>query len=304
MYSSAKSRFIKFCDSINQPCVPVTENNLCLYIAYLANDKVSASSIKPYLSAIRHLQVSMGYPDPHISEMPRLSQVLRGIKISQAKQGSQSRPRLPITPNILLQLKDVWEASSENQDTVMLWAAATTCFFGFLRVGEMTIPSQQSYDPSTHLGFSDLALDSTTSPSTMEIRIKASKTDPFRKGVSIFIGRTDNALCPVAAMLAYVAMRGGDQGPLFRQSDGQPLTRTFLVTALRAGLAASGIDQSKYCGHSFRIGAATTAALNGIPDSTIKILGRWESSAYQLYVRTPRQTLAGISATLAQQPSR
>ena len=132
----------------------------------------------------------------------------------------------------------------------------------------------------------------------MEIRLKASKTDPFRKGISIFVGRTNNDLCPIA-MLAYTARRGGDQGPLFRWSDGQPLTRSHFVTALREALAMCGFDQSKYCGHSFRIGAATTAALQGISDSTIKVLGRWESSAYQLYVRTPRQMLGGISATLS-----
>ena len=241
----------------------------------------------------------MGHPDPHVGEMPRLSQVLRGIKIAQSKQGAHSRPRLPITPTILRQLKKVWGASAEEHDTIMLWAASTTCFFGFLRIGEMTVPSSHTYDPTTHLAFDDLALDTPVTPSVMEIRLKASKTDPFRKGISIFIGRTNNDLCPIAAMLAYIARRGGDQGPLFRRSDGQPLTRSHFVTALRAGLTACGFDQSKYCGHSFRIGAATTAALQGIPDSTIKVLGRWESSAYQLYVRTPRQTLADVSATLS-----
>ena len=241
----------------------------------------------------------MGYPDPRICEMPRLSQVLRGIKNSQSKQGTQPRPRLPITPCILRQLKNAWDQSAENHNTAMLWAASTTCFFGFLRVGEMTVPSHEAFDHSTHLTFNDLALDSPTSPTVMETCLKASKTDPFRKGISIFIGRTNNDLCPVMAMLAYLAKRGGDQGPLFRLNDGRPLTRSHFVTALRAGLSASGIDQSQYCGHSFRIGAATTAAQQGIPDSTIKMLGRWESSDYQLYVRTPRQTLSSISATLS-----
>ena len=52
-YSSAKSRFIKFCNNINQPCLPVSESLLCHYIAYLANEKVSASTIKSYLSAYK-----------------------------------------------------------------------------------------------------------------------------------------------------------------------------------------------------------------------------------------------------------
>ena len=45
-----------------------------------------------------------------------------------------------------------------------------------------------------------------------------------------------------------------------------------------------------YSGHSFRIGAATTAAECGLQDSMIKAVERWESSAYQVYVRMPKDT--------------
>jgi len=45
-----------------------------------------------------------------------------------------------------------------------------------------------------------------------------------------------------------------------------------------------GIDDQKYSDHSFRIGAATTAACCGIQDLLIKTMGYWESVAYQLYV--------------------
>ena len=83
----------------------------------------------------------------------------------------------------------------------MLWAAATLCFFGFLRAGEITVPPDKGYDPTAHLSFSDIAVDNMANPSIMQVQIKASKTDPFRKGVSIYVGRTGNDLCPIAAML-------------------------------------------------------------------------------------------------------
>ena len=65
------------------------------------------------------------------------------------------------------------------------------------------------------------------------------------------------------------------------------LTRLRFVEAIRAALSAAGVDESKYNGHSFRIGAATTAAAKGFEDLAIKTLGRWRSVAYLDYIRTP-----------------
>ena len=133
----------------------------------------------------------------------------------------------------------------------------------------------------------------------LQIKIKQSKTDPFRRGVYLYVGRTGSNLCAVAAMLDYLSVRGMSPGPLFRFEDGRVLLRQLFVEAVRDGLHKAGIDQDKYCGHSFRIGAATTAAAKGIEDSLIKTLGRWESLAYLQYVKLPRSQLAGVSNILA-----
>ena len=180
----------------------------------------------------------------------------------------------------------------------MLWSAATLCFFGFLRVGEVVAPSDRGYDPEWHLSYSDVRADTRTIPDFLQVTIKASKTDPFRKGVTIFLGRTRNELCPVAASLQYMIQRGGAPGPLFKFGDGRYLTRDRFVSAVRSALNVAGINPSLYAGHSFRIGAATTAAQRGIQDSLIKTLGRWESSAYTIYIRTPRETLCSVARAL------
>ena len=117
-------------------------------------------------------------------------------------------------------------------------------------------------------------------------------------GVPILLGRSQGDLCPVAAMLAYLTVRGIDEGPLFRFADGRPLTRQRLVCHLRSVLRSVGVSSERFSGHSFRIGAATTAAACGIEDSLIKTLGRWESSAYQRYIRLPREKLAKVSSIL------
>ena len=95
--------------------------------------------------------------------------------------------------------------------------------------------------------------------------------------------------------MPYLALRGPKQGPLFRYQGGNYLTRQTFITLLRTTLRQAGLDDSQYAAHSFRIGAATTAKEAGISDVHIKMLGRWKSNAYQLYVHTPREKLALLS---------
>ena len=126
--------------------------------------------------------------------------------------------------------------------------------------------------------------------------MKVSKTDPYRQGVKIYFGKAPGKLCPVAAVLGYMAIRGTQPGPFFIWSNGKFLTRERFVEAVRRArraLTASGHTGAHYSGHSFRIGVAATAARQGIQNSLIKTLGRWESMAYTIYVRTPLDILCG-----------
>ncbi len=178
----------------------------------------------------------------------------------------------------------------------MLWAASTVCFFGFSRAGELTIPSDNAFDPTTHLTVEDITIDDIANPSLLKLHLKAFKIDPFRKGVDVVVGRTSDKLCPVAATLAYLALRGNSPGFLFKFRDGRPLTKARFVEAVRSALATAGLNPKDYAGHSFRIGAATTAHSRGLNDSTIQTLGRWSSSAYLVYIKTPKEQLAVFSS--------
>ena len=258
-------------------------------------------TVKAYLSAIHYFHIMAGHGDPFTpGGFPRLQYVVRGIKRAPRPP---SRPRLPLTPSLLQAIKTCWaaRAAEPEPDTVMLWAACCMGFFGFMCAGEFTVRSTQEVDQETCLSVQDVAVDSHTNPSMVRVHLNQSKTDPFRHGVDIFLCRTDAALCPVAAILAYCAIRLAIVRPFFVFRDGSPLTRDRLVAAVRSALSHAGVDTAHYSGHSFRVGTATTAAHVGLSQATIKMLGRWESSAYERYIRTPRESLAAISRRLSRE---
>ena len=209
-------------------------------------------------------------------------------------------PRLPITPAILQVLYRCWSPNAHEFNTVCYWAACCIGFFAFLRSGEFTCSSWSSYDSST-LSLGDVSIDSHSKPMMVHLTLRRSKTDVFGAGVTIHLGKTRSILCPVSSLLAYLAIRPVTPGPLFLLRSGAPLLREILVRAVRSALSSTGIDASRFHGHSFRIGAATTASYAGLPDSTIKMLGRWKSSAFVHYLCSSVQSMAGCSRRLLNQ---
>ena len=92
------------------------------------------------------------------------------------------------------------------------------------------------------------------------INLKQTKTDQLRKGVTVALRKTNKSLlCSVSALLSYLVVRGTAPGPSFIWANGQFLTRAHFVEEVKKALQLSGTDASDFNGHSFRIGAASTA---------------------------------------------
>ena len=113
------------CYGVSDP-FPVSESLLCYYVAFLAQEGLAMgylthSQSQSPSSAItwlfwprrawlprllrdtwRHSQILLGYPEPReVSTLPRLRLVLRGVTRTRALQQQTSRPRLPITGEVL-----------------------------------------------------------------------------------------------------------------------------------------------------------------------------------------------------------
>ena len=173
---------------------------------------------------------------------------------------------------------------------MMLLSVCQMAFFGFLRCGEFTVKTKNELQNCITIADIKFAQDM----SFYTLNLKASKTDPFRQGVDIHIFE-NNDLKPVQTMSNFVSLRisqgATSSSVLFADSDGTVLTRQMFIGYFKHVLAVLGIDDSKYCGHSFRIGAATSAASVGVEDHLIQTLGRWASSCYVRYIRCSMSTL-------------
>lgn len=247
--------------------------------------------MRVYLSAVRSLHIKAGYDDPLLG-CPRLPLVTRGLRRVNSEV---PKSKLPITSFVLHMIK--LQLDFTKFDDVMFWAACLTAFFGFLRAAEFTSPPE-GFNPARHLDISDLSVDKKPVADKVFLHLKFSKTDQFGKGCTVVLARSDDLLCPVSALMTYLRLRGRAQGPLFKFSNGDCLTKSRMNTRLQLVLKNCGWPKT-FTLHSFRVGAATTAALLGFPDYLIQALGRWTSDAYKLYVKLPQDRLVATSLSLA-----
>ena len=289
-YESGFNSYISFCSLAQFPLFPLVEEHLELFVCSLAR-RLAYDSIKVYLCSVQFF-ATMNGDRSKISSMSHLYYVLRGIRICIGS--SRRRPlRRPITIPLLHRLWNHIHLSFCPHDASMLAAATSLAFFGLLRSSEFTSPSANKWSHDS-LSFQDIKVIN----NILTVQIRGSKTDPFKFGSTIRIGPNSSKLCPVKAMEKYLSLSPLSVGPVFRFSDGTFLTRQFLSSILASCFPNGHINT-----HSFRIGAASTAASVGVPDSTIQILGRWSSNAFHRYLRFSNTSVAQLSQRMASSSS-
>ena len=233
------------------------------------------------------MHLELGYEDP-LTEAMLLNRVVKGIGRHHGM--AVEKPRLPITFPILRELINTCRRfpSLNHYDKLCLQAAMLAIFFGFFRCGELLSTGALRSDVSFASGM-------------LHVHLSRSKTDPLSKGTTVVIAPAVPPYCPVRATINYVASaRHGSSAPLFVLANGTHLTRSVFTAYVRTMLSASGVHNwDSYAGHSFRIGAATTAAIAGLPDHVIRAAGRWRSDACLRYIRPPASAAYRLSEALA-----
>ena len=157
---------------------------------------------------------------------------------------------------------------------------------------EFSAASKHSFNPQTTL----LVENVTVTGAIASICIKVSKTDPFRQGQTIRLAASGSSICPVRSLQKHLNNCPNGKQPLFTFQDATFLTRQTLSALVKQLLRTSELPGLS--SHSFRIGAATTAAAAKVPDWLIKTLGRWSSNCYEQYIRTPDNIIESIRSVL------
>ena len=80
------------------------------------------------------------------------------------------------------------DRKSVKEGCINVVGSNNNVFFGFLRAGEVVVPSDSAFDPSVHLSITDISMGSRSSPTYIAVNIEASKTDPFWHGMTIYLG--------------------------------------------------------------------------------------------------------------------
>ena len=129
--------------------------------------------------------------------------------------------------------------------------------------------------------------DINLSSNKLQINITGSKTDQNMIGETIVLERVPlcPVLCPVRSVQQLLAKRRWDAGALFVHFNKSKLTRYQFQAVLKKAANLLKWNSKGFTSHSFRIGAATTAAMNGVSTDVLMKLGRWKSNAVKSYIR-------------------
>jgi len=268
-YTRIVLRYAACCAHYNMEAFPPTQDTLCLWMAHLTGT-CAANTIANYLSAVGDFCKlnAFDYTTPRMSF--RVQSSLRGIRILFPHATIR---KSPLTITHLQQLHH--RINHNNASQVTFYAMITCCFFGLLRLGEVTLRE----DSRRTLLFKHIGNITTRG---VTITLPASKTDPYWGSTEVFLPRLAEVYCPVKCVERMLTFRReSTTQTLFENQQGTPFTRKQFLYYLHALLP----EDPLISGHSARAGGATWAASLGLSELEICRMGRWSSDAYRKYLR-------------------
>ena len=284
-YNTHRKSYLQFCTLMGIPPVPVSENIVCLYAAYLAR-RLKSTSIRQYLNIVRLIHLESGYSNP-CQDNFGLKCTLRGI---DRVLGKQINRKLPIDPHMLLKVRNV--LNMEEPTDIIFWAACLIMFFGLFRKSNLFPDKASEFNCKHQFVRSDFSYNT---GGWLEIYVKWSKTIQYKeRNVIVRLPLLkSHPLCPVSAIMKAFEVTFPvceKMGPAFPDMSKTKSGKVIALTGpkfnriLKEKLEEASLPVKDVSSHSFRRGGVTWALTCQIPGEVVKYMGDWKSSVYLSYL--------------------
>jgi len=242
-YQADFSDFSNFCKTNNFSSLPTDPKIVALYLTHLSSS-CKFSTLKRRLASIKVIHKLKGhYID---TKHPIISENLMGIK---RKLGVKQISKKPI---LLDDLKLIIQAITNEKNEfkkIQNKALVLIGFAGGFRRSELV---SIEYDDVDFVN------------EGVKINIKKSKTDQIGIGMTKAIPYFENTkFCPVVSLKEWINYAKINSGRIFKISD------KSVALIIKKYALISGLDHSKYAGHSLRSGFATSTAETGADERSI-----------------------------------
>ncbi len=257
-YAIKMAQFKEFCDGRGEPIVPASSAVVAQYIAKMADDGMSPSTVNQFLSALGEVHELEGHQAPRFR--PEVRRVWTGIK--RAK-GTRAVGMKPILADMLKQIVDATppERLIDVRDRAIItfgWAGA----FRRHEVADMEVEDLEFMEQG--------------------LRVVVTKSKEDQEGVGfekLILPAEDPRYCPVRLVREWLDQSGIKSEAVFRPlhasgrivqlSERVGLWPQYIEKVVKKMMKRAGIDPKGYGAHSLRAGFVTQAALLGKTEAEI-----------------------------------
>jgi hypothetical protein len=291
-YGSGLYLFHLFCDYKEveeRHRAPVNPTVLASFISTLVGT-YGGSTIKNCVYSIRAWHITHGLPwNPNPNEVEAL--LTAGKKMAPTE--SKKKEKEPWTVEYLSKICEALDKNDPKDAAVL--TCLTTAFWGTARLGEVTVPRLDAFNPRIHVKGSDVSDDERDRNNLKQTTFFLPWTKAAKeKGETIFWAKQDGITDPHAALENHRRVNNPAKDEhLFSfkfKNSTRPMTKSILLT--RVNQITKEGQLAKLSGHGIRVGSTLEYLLRGVPFDVVKAKGRWQSDAFKGYLRKHAQIMA------------
>ena len=303
-YGNLAAKYVRFCELHGLQAWPADGTKVGAWVLRLMTT-VMPSSLKVYLAAVRYAHINEGHAW-HLQGNETLRRILRYVKRRFASD--KERLKLPVSLHIvrlmLAQLPRWPDLDSLAYDDLLFACVTVVAVCGFLRGGEFLFRPGQSRPLLLHSHVQMQYLGA-HERSALVVHVPQPKAEYWRRSSFVPIfgqrrapGAAPDPFDPILLWRTLCrrspCVQRAERGkplPAFHYLNGKPLEQKKMMARTLELATSAGVSLTDDRGRSlavraasWRAGGVSSAVSAGVPETVIKELGRWKSSAWERYL--------------------